>query len=407
MKRRLALLWLLPESPLPPSVGARLRALSLLSASAPHYDITAFVMAGPLPAPDERLQGIDWHSSRLPSRGEQVAALPQLLKFGAPPYLRFFCAPAQRRAVAALLRQRLFDAVVTQLPYCSMAVQRPWRLPMIVIAHNVEWETWRYKGAEAHGAERLVAPIDRHLMRQWELRTLSMARAVAFVSERDRDLVRHRLPARVLDGVVPNTLDLDRYPPLPAPESHAEVLFVGTLGYGPNVTAARFISRELAPLLACEGMTALISGGAGPSGPGVRFLGRPDDLGPEYRRCFASIVPLFGGSGTRWKVLESMAYMRPVVATAKAVEGLAVADAEHYLRAETAAEFTDQLRRLGDPVVWQGLVERGRRLVETSYTWPVARGAWLELLERALGAGTGGYDRGRPSSRSPDQPSDS
>jgi hypothetical protein len=38
--------------------------------------------------------------------------------------------------------------------------------------------------------------------------------------------------------------------------------------------------------------------------------------------------------------------------------------------------------------VWQGLAERGRRLVETIYTWPVAHKAWLGLLERALGAPT-------------------
>lgn len=386
--RRPALLWLLPESPLPPVLGARLRALSLLSASAPRYDITAFVMAGPPSDRDERLSGIDWQGGHLPSRRGQVAALPQLLRAGAPPYLRFFCAPAQRRAVADLLGQRRFDAVVTQLPYCSMALPRPWPLPVIVIAHNVEWETWRYKGAEAHGLERLVAPADRHLMRQWELRTLAGAQAVAFVSQRDRDLVRPSLPARVLDAVVPNTLDLDRYARLPAPESRSEVLFVGTLKYGPNVTAAQFISRELAPLLAGDGMTALVTGGSGPTAPGIRFLGRPDDLEPEYRRCFASIVPLFGGSGTRWKVLESMAHMRPVVATAKAVEGLAVVDGEHYLRAQTAAEFMEQLRRLRDPSVWQGLAERGRRLVETSYTWPVAHKAWLGLLERALGAPT-------------------
>ena len=257
---------------------------------------------------------------------------------------------------------------------------------MIVIAHNVEWETWRYKGTEAHGVERLVAPVDRHLMRQWELRTLGMARAVAFVSERDRDLVRHQLPARVLDGVVPNTLDLDRYAPLPAPERHTEVLFVGTLGYGPNVTAAQFISRRAGAAPGPRGHDGADHRWQRTDQPRRALPGptrRPRS--PSTARCFASIVPLFGGSGTRWKVLESMAYMRPVVATAKAVEGLAVVNGEHYLRAETAEEFTVQLRRLRDPVVWQGLVERGRRLVETSYTWPVAHAG----VAGAAGTGAG------------------
>ena len=122
MNRHRALLWLLAESPLPPSVGARLRALSLAQRQRPtlrHHGLRhGRTAAGARRAPARHRLA---RRRRLPSRREQLAALPRLLSAGAPPYLRFFCAPAQRRAVAALLSQRRFDAVVTQLPYCSMA----------------------------------------------------------------------------------------------------------------------------------------------------------------------------------------------------------------------------------------------------------------------------------------------
>lgn len=51
------------------------------------------------------------------------------------------------------------------------------------------------------------------------------------------------------------------------------------------------------------------------------FLNCPNDVGvilnvpslePYYKNFFVSVVPLFNGSGTRLKILESAAYGRPV-----------------------------------------------------------------------------------------------
>ena len=116
----------------------------------------------------------------------------------------------------------------------------------------------------------------------------------------------------------------------------------------------------------------------------VEFLGRPGDVRPAYLRSYATIVPLFSGGGTRLKILESFALGRPVVSTAKGVEGLSVRPGVHYLPAESAEEFVAQLVALRDSALWARLVRHARGLVESRYSWNAAGEAFLELTQAAL-----------------------
>ena len=195
---------------------------------------------------------------------------------------------------------------------------------------------------------------------------------------------------------MPNAVDTGGLRPLPAPAERREALFVGGLGYGPNREATLFIRDGIAAPAARAGITPLVLGGeagdlpspsgAGPSrGAGmIEFLGRPDDVRPAYRRSYATIVPLFSGGGTRLKILESFALGRPVVSTAKGVEGLAVRPGVHYLPAETAEEFVAQLVALRDSALWARLVTEARVLVESRYSWDAAGAAFLELARATL-----------------------
>ena len=47
----------------------------------------------------------------------------------------------------------------------------------------------------------------------------------------------------------------------------------------------------------------------------VELMGFVDDLGAEYARAAAVVVPLLGGGGSPLKLIEGLAYGRPVVAT--------------------------------------------------------------------------------------------
>ena len=408
-QQRPALLWVAHQAPLPADDGGRQRSLALLHGLAGRFAVTIAVLQGGMPSPargpGEYLPGVEW-LDLTGGRTAQLASVPLLAATRRPPVLRHFSQPRQRRELRALLLSGRFCAVVADTPYATGALPGrepgaladaaacPYaaasgdaarsrggaRIPLIVNTHNVEREVWRTMPADMAGG-RLRLALDRLLVGDWERRALDEADGVAFCAQRDLDALAPRLRAGVRSAVVPNAVDTDRLRPLAPPERATAALFVGGLLYAPNAEAARFITERLALLLAARGLTAVIAGGEGADAPGVRFAGRPDDLTSLYGEAFATLVPIFSGSGTRLKVLESLAYGRPLVASAKAVEGLALEPDVHYLPAEDEAAFAAQLGRLaGDPALALELAARGRAVVEAQYSWAAAGAAFLELL---------------------------
>ncbi len=151
-------------------------------------------------------------------------------------------------------------------------------------------------------------------------------------------------------------------------------LFVGYLSYYPNIAAATRLMRSILPRLRQVLATAeLTLAGRNPDHRITAMSARldwvslhadPPDLAPLYARSSCALIPLTEGGGTRLKVLEAMAIGRPVIATAKAVEGLGLVDGETYLAAENDEDFVSACLRLAQaPNLQMELISRGREAV--------------------------------------------
>lgn len=256
-------------------------------------------------------------------------------------------------------------------------------LPLIVDFHNVEGGL--YRDVRMARVPRPARPLARlffaHRIRQardadWE--AMRLADAVWTCSTQDAEVVRAAEVARSVH-VVPNPIpDWCRtVEPETGERQGRTVLFVGHLGYAPNRRAIDELAGSIMPDLRRRFPDAgLHVCGRAPRTKLIRSLGErghrlsadPPDLLPHYREAAAAAMPLRQGGGTRIKVLEALAVGCPVVATAKAVEGLAIEDGRHFLRAETAAEFVAALSRLfEDPGIGRRLAAEGRAFVHRNH----------------------------------------
>jgi glycosyltransferase involved in cell wall biosynthesis len=238
-------------------------------------------------------------------------------------------------------------------------------------------------------AEARLAARESERFREAEWAWLGWFDRVLLASSADMRRVADRTALTRLE-LFPNAVRLPRIHASGAPM--ASLLFVGNLSYAPNQDAAIWLCRELLPRLRVRRRVRvrIVGGGAGPSVralaplPGVEIVGPVDDLAPEYKAAGVVVVPIRAGGGTRIKLIEALAYGKPVVSTSIGATGIAVDDGHHLVIADDAAEFAQAcLGLLGDPAEARSLGARGRKLVRERYASDVV-GARLVSLFREL-----------------------
>ena len=229
---------------------------------------------------------------------------------------------------------------------------RPLVKILILDMQNVESDLASQRRARTSLKVRLRALFksDAARVRQLEKRALKMVDRIWVCSDQDRErLVELHQPAGAIH-VVPNgiprfdTLRNECRSRVHECKNGPVMLFVGHLGYWPNVAAAERLARVILPTVRETFPSAkVVLAGRHPNPvvkslaalPGVELHANPGSLSTFYERAHIAVVPLSAGGGTRLKVLEAMASGLPIVATAVAVEGLGLIENEEVLLASS------------------------------------------------------------------------
>lgn len=219
-----------------------------------------------------------------------------------------------------------------------------------------------------NGARRM-ANLERTLPREADLTWT--------VSETERQRLLQQNPGLPI-YLAPSGVDCDAIQPLPG-NIGKEILFIGSMQYLPNVDGIQYFVKEVMPeVLKCCPDAVLRVVGRKPdsrvlklhSPPSIIVTGEVDDVAPYYKACQLCVVPLRSGGGTRLKILEAMAFGRPVVSTTIGAEGIDVEHNRNILIADDPTGIADGvLRILNSPSLAGSLAAEGRKLVESRYAW--------------------------------------
>ncbi len=387
---KLPALILAAETPYPMAGGGAFRTASILHylAKAGPVDMIVFRQPG---APDPSLQVPPGLLRRLRvielpahSRGTAARAIRNLSRLarGVPPLLDRF-AGFGRNLEEAIAGDRYGLAVVEHF-WCAPYWEQVSRVSdrTILDLHNVESELHAKCAASEPGlaglAHRLFQEPCRNLERSW----LPRYSLVLAASDADSKLARAIAPrARV--ETYPNAIPAT---PMPHRAGDDAIAFSGNMEYHPNISAVRFFSRQIWPILRerwpglvwrlvgknPDSVKSYISGD-----PRVEATGPVTNAVTELARARVAVVPLLAGSGTRIKILEAWAAGTPVVSTTIGAEGLPANPGEHILIADSARDFAEAVSKLlAEPGLAAKLGNAGRLLFEKELTW---ESAWKKL----------------------------
>jgi glycosyltransferase involved in cell wall biosynthesis len=219
--------------------------------------------------------------------------------------------------------------------------------PIVVVMHNVEWKYLK-------GIDSLF-----HVpMRFYENFVLSRVDAVVAISENEAVYAANYADPEKVFHVPPK-----KYP-LFTPEGEKysfgkdkfNLLFYGSLDRKQNIEALRFIKMELIPLLKLEKLISNVRinifGSGDPPGyleldndENINFIGTVYDPGKYIRGADLILVPLKNSAGIKFRVIESLACKKPVIATPEAVENLNEDLKEEIYIKENVEGFVEIIKR--------------------------------------------------------------
>jgi glycosyltransferase involved in cell wall biosynthesis len=134
-------------------------------------------------------------------------------------------------------------------------------------------------------------------------------------------------------------------------------MFLGSMDWLPNQDGIRFFCDEVWPEVIRQRPSATfqVVGRNPPPAvralaerPGISVTGSVPDVRPYLAQASVVVVPLLVGGGTRLKIYEAMAMAKATVSTTIGAEGLPVEPGTHFLQADTAAQFAQDIVRLLD-----------------------------------------------------------
>ncbi len=242
----------------------------------------------------------------------------------------------------------------------------------LILSRMADEQTNPLKKVFFRGEARRLAHI--------ETRACRSVNAVLAVSSTEADHYR-KLGAKAVH-VAPNGVDCAAFQDLKTGRSVTPpvVMYLGTMSWGPNVTAAVYLAEEVFPKVRAKFPDAkLLLVGKDPCPevratarlPGVEVTGSVPSVRPYLEQASLLAVPLDSGGGTRLKILEAFAAGLPVVSTAVGAEGIDATAGEEIIIAERPDMAAAICDLIADPARGQRVAEQARRLAQQTYDWPM------------------------------------
>jgi glycosyltransferase involved in cell wall biosynthesis len=181
----------------------------------------------------------------------------------------------------------------------------------------------------------------------------------------------------------------------PGLAARRDFLFIGGYRHPPNVDAMLWFVREVWPRIQAKGFPDrfIIVGSNVPSEIAVLASDRIDvrghvaDLASLFNACRLSIAPLRYGGGIKGKIVTSLSYGVPVVASSIAIEGMGLRHEENILVADDPDLMADQIVRLyADADLWLRLSSNGYEVFHNKFSEASGAGKVLAVFDGLLAA---------------------
>lgn len=289
--------------------------------------------------------------------GKKILGLTSL--FSRYPYtINWLRSSAFSEALSEKIVHENYDLV--HLDTISLDIYRPLlgKLPCTLDHHNIESHMLLRRARQEKSLLKRVYFLQEGIrLQRFEKRVCPKYQGHITCSDIDSERLNRISPSSNIK-TIPNGVDTSFFAPKGLKQKEATLIFVGTMGWYPNIEAVLFICSEIMPRLrkSRPGVTLQIVGANPPEQvkkfgyeyDDISVLGFVDEVRDFIEKATVYVCPIMDGGGTKLKILDALAMEKPIVAHKIASEGINVIDGENILLADQADEYSQLIVRLID-----------------------------------------------------------
>ena len=227
--------------------------------------------------------------------------------------------------------------------------------------------------AELLGSSTLVDTVAN--TRDIELDVIRKVDATILRSTYEMELLKEMVPeARLFN--FPIAREIPGLSGIPWKERR-DIVFIGGFAHPPNADAVKYFVSEVWPILRASGFLErfIIAGSNVPdeiaalASDDIIVCGFVKDLSDIFGKCRLSVAPLRYGAGVKGKVVTSLSYGVPCVATKIAAEGSGLVHNENILVSDDADEMAQMIQTLcANQQLWEKLSQSGLLYCEEKFS---------------------------------------
>lgn len=313
-------------------------------------------------------------------------------------------AQAVRRTVILLLKEKSYDALVTEYTevasaLANLVVHLP--IPSIADFQNVDSAVEiRRQNLLHHNADKRRFSVSGwrsvQRLRSAEQHILHSYSHISSCSPLDADMLHAMTPQTPITEV-PNGVDISYFGEVKAIIKRSDqptVIYTGNLQYPPSFQSVLYFVTHSWPIIRHSFPNArfwIVGFSPVPeivhlSGVnGIEVFGSVPDVRPYLAQSDVVVAPILLGGGTRLKILEALAAQRPVVSTTLGAEGLRLTPNRDLVLADSPADMAHQVINLLDnPVRRADLATHGFNVVQRLYDWHTIEKTYAEMLANII-----------------------
>lgn len=268
---------------------------------------------------------------------------------------------------------------------------------IVLDEHNCEAVILKRNAQVVHNpVKKVYLFYEAKKVERFEAQSICSADKVIVLSNADYDMLRISAKKNFNYSIIPiGVVDRGVKKQRVITETGVNILFVGTLTWGPNDQGLIWFLNNVIPRMEKKAIKYhFYIVGKNPSdevkkktekNQHITVTGYVESVDKYYDLCECMVVPLFIGSGQRVKIIEAFSKGMPVVSTSIGAEGLSYTDGENIMIADNVETFVKQILQMEDEDVRKRLSQKERELYEKTYSPEVIQKNLIKEMEKLRG----------------------